>query len=146
MARVNTVVCDGQGSERTVTITKYNQLVTAPAEFNTTKFQEMGTVDTAFNFVVPRADKQIVITGMSITTDKDVGVNGATIVVYENEVGEDDRTQTRVIYKTQLLKNTSIHIPDMNLVAEAGRWINAETDDDDVFMTLFFYYVPTPPA
>jgi len=134
------VVQDSSTSNR-ATVTKYGQLVVAPTDYSTPKAVKLDVINTAFNFVEPVAGSEIVITDMILTANKRVGANDATIVVYEaDEI--DSVTSTNDILNLEMLKKTTVPLTGMNMLVGEGKFINATTDDNDVYITIMFYRVP----
>ena len=138
------LIQDGGGSNRSAIVTNHNQLVVGPAKFNLSSFAEMDVVDTAYNLATPVQGQEIVISGILVGADKDVGLNGALVTIYENSVGPSSRTQTNVLLKFPVPQKSALPLLGLNLLASEGNWVNAETDDDDVFLTLLYYYAPAP--
>lgn len=124
-------------------VSEYGQLTVAPLAYTTIASQKLDVINTAYNFVAPRAGHKIVITDILLYANKNVGAGDATVVVYASSEGPASTTVTSTIFETEMLKQTSRDVVGLNLiVADEGRWINAKTDDDDVFCQIGYYYVP----
>ena len=61
-------------------VTEFGQLVVAPIAYSTPVVDTLAVVDTAVNFVEPVANHQVVITDIILSSDKNVGVDGAAVV------------------------------------------------------------------
>lgn len=125
---------------RLAEVSPLGQLVTAPLAYATGTFQDMGTVDTAFNFVTPTPGKRFVITGLLISTNRNVGVNGAIIIIYE-AASATSTTVDKTLAQVEMTKNQLLPIPGLNSIVTEGKFVNGKTDDDDVSVTLSGYEV-----
>ena len=63
------------------------------------------------------------------------------MTIYESSVGPASTTQTTVVLSTEMVKQSSRDLIGLNLEVAEGRWVNAVTDDDDVFVTVMGYYI-----
>jgi hypothetical protein len=133
---------DCHGTGNTARVTKYGQLIVAPIDFSTAVATKLEVANTAYNFVVPKQDKIIVITDILLYANRNVGANDATVDIYTSDVGPTETTIKESIIQTEMLKQTSRDLTGLNLEVSQGRWVNAKTDDDDVFVTIGYYYVP----
>jgi len=59
-----------------------NELMVAQ-QFSTASKVTLTVDDTAVNLVKPQAGKKIIVTGLIVNTNRDIGVNGALIEIYE---------------------------------------------------------------
>ena len=121
-------------------LTPNGEMVTAPLEYSEGVFKELNVVDTSFNFFTPTSGKRRVLTGILISTDRNVGVNGASIVVYE-ATASDIITVSNTILQLDMTKNQVLPMFGLRFITTEGRFINAKTDDDTVFITLTGYEV-----
>lgn len=121
-------------------VTPAGQLVVAPSNYSTSIFTKLDVADTAYNFIVPVSGKQIVITDIIATANKNVGVGDAALVIYE-ATAPDTLVVAETIFNTEMIKNSDKDLNGLNLITNSGVWINAKTDDDDIFLTLMYYYV-----
>ena len=119
------------------------QLVVGPAGFSDASVQTMGTAATPVSFFAPRQGQRFVITDILLYANRNVGVNDATVVIYESADGPATATETKILLQTEILKQSSRDLIGLNLATTEGNWINGVTDDDDVFATVMGYYVPT---
>ena len=134
------VIQDANSGNRAI-VTRYGQLVTSPIDYSRPVAKTLDVINTAYNFVEPSADQRIVITDIVITANKNVGVNDATVTIYEaSEI--DATTSDNDILNLEIIKQTSLVLTGLNLIVGEGKYINAKTDDDDIFVTIMFYRVP----
>ena len=122
-------------------VTEFGQLVVAPIAYSTPIVGTLSTINTAVNFVEPVGKHQIVITDIILSSDKNVGVDGAAVLVYCT----DSITSTTVvngILEVNMLKNTARDLIGLNLIVGEGKWVNAKTDDNNIEVTIGYYRVP----
>lgn len=133
-------ILDGSGSAIGATVTTQGVLVTGPVEFSVAHNQDVDTIDTAFNVVGPEVGKRFVITDILLSTDRQIGNNGAIIILYE-ATAVDTVTVTTTILEVEMLKSTVRDMTGLNMIASEGVWINIKTDDDNVQSTIMGYFV-----
>jgi len=130
------------GEKSKAVVTKIGQLVVAPYTYDTTKFLELDSTGTAFNFYEPSVGLQFVITGfrgkaarsVSTTTDAD-------IVIYEAD-SASSTTELKVVYQDALIRGEDFNVFPANIVIGVGRYVNAKTTDASIYMNIFGYYIP----
>lgn len=137
---VDVHVKDGRGTPAFAKVTTRGQLITSPLDFSIASSVKLEEDDTAYNLVAPVEGQQIVITDILLYANKNVGVGDATVDVYE-AVADDTTDVLTVIVQTEMLKQTNRDFTGLNLITSEGSFINAKTDDDDVFVTIMCYYV-----
>lgn len=133
---------DGSGTSSKVKVTKQGQLVVGELFFNDVSSQTLDVINTAYNFAVGKSGQNFIVTGVLIYANKNVGVGDATLDIYEAA----DATST-TIDKTILTLEVpqKVYVPfldNLNLKITEGKFLNAKTDDDDIFLTIFGYYAP----
>lgn len=132
---------DGRsGTRNKVKVTNRGQLVTAPIDFSTSSFNSMLVNNQAYNFAVPQAGKRFVITDIIVSGDKNVGTSGSEIVIYE-ATAVDSATVDVNLFQFTITKNTTQSITGLNVITNAGKWINAKMDDNNVNLTILGYSV-----
>ncbi len=131
---------DGSGSKNYAKISPQGEIFTRQLKFGIAKFQAMDTTDTAFNFFPPRPGERFVITGVLVNTNKDIGVDGAIVDLYEAS-SATSTTIDKSLARTNLLKNDTVPLPGIFLGVTEGKFINGKTDDTIVNMTVGGYYV-----
>lgn len=136
-----TVQLAGGGRGDIANVTPSGEFVVAPLAYDETEFNELGTINTAFNFYGPKANKQFVLTGLLAYGDKQVNsASNATVVVYE-AASIDTTTVAKVLIQFEIGQNQSLPLSGLHLLVNSGVWVNGKTDDDDVHMTLMGYYI-----
>ncbi len=129
-------------SNNSAKVTKFGQLVVSPIDYSVPSAREMITINTAFNFVTPTQDQQIVITDIVVSADRNVSANTpADVEIYEAD-SVDSLVPSDSIIRTQLLRATNIALTGLNLIVGEGKWLNAKTDDAGILLTIMFYKVP----
>lgn len=132
---------DGKrGTKTSAIVTQRGQLITAPLEFSATSFNSMTVNNQAYNFAVPQAGKQFVLTDIIVSADKNVGTNGAEIQIYEADA-VDSATVASNLFQFTVTKNTTLSVTGLNVITNAGKWINAKMDDNNVNLTILGYIV-----
>ena len=82
---IDVKLIDGQGSGKSARISELGSLIVGPEKPSETKFLQLDTINTPFNFFKPIAGISLCITGFIINADRNVGVNGATVEIYESD-------------------------------------------------------------
>jgi len=122
-------------------ITRYGQLVVAPVDYSSSISTQLLSANTAYNLLHPAMGQGIVVTDIIITGARSVGANGAEVAIYASEV-EDTLVADLDILTVDIIKQTVTPLIGLNLLVPEGLFINAKTDDDDVYITLMYYRVP----
>jgi len=136
---INTTIIDGSGSGKNAKVSSRGQLITSPLEFSIAYTVEVNATATAFNFVPPLSGKQFVITDILLYADKNVGVNDASVQIYEADA-INTTTISKTILDIEMVKQTSRDITGLNLIISKGKWLNIKTDDATIFATIMGYY------
>jgi hypothetical protein len=135
-----TVIQDAKSGQR-ATVTKFGQLVVAPVDYSTPVAKTLDVINTAYNFIEPSYQQNIVITDIILTANKNVGATDATVTLYEaDEI--DTTTSTNDILNLEMIKQSNLVLTGLNMLVSEGKFVNAKTDDDDVFVTIMYYKVP----
>ncbi len=132
---------EGGNSGRLANVTPFGALAVSPAAFNLIEFNELGTINTAFNFYAPAANKQFVITNIFAYGDKQVSAStNATVEVYEAS-STISTTVDKIIMQFEIGQNEFHPFSDLNLLVNKAKFINAKTDDNDVHMNILGYFI-----
>lgn len=127
---------------QSVRVTRFGQLVVSPLDYSTPLERELDTINTAFNFLAPEDGKNIVITDIVLSADKDVSnVDPAEIEIYEADAA-DSLTAAPSIISPRLIRSANLALTGLNLLIPEGKWVNAKTNDNNVLITIMFYRVP----
>lgn len=122
-------------------VTKSGELVVGPTSYDDTIHKKLDTDNTAFNFFLPKIDKQFVIKGIIAQADKDVSnVATADIIIYEAS-SAGTTTVDKILLNINLTRFGNFPGLPLNLLVEEGKFVNAKTDDNSVFMTIMGYYI-----
>ena len=134
------ILKDGR-SGKTACINQYNQLVIGNTDFSTF-YQVLCDVDNqSYKVVAPMDNNIFIITAIILSGNRNVGVNGSVIQIYESIDGPATGTVSKVILTDDLAKQTRSVMTGINIKVTKGSWINAECDDDDVRVSIAGYYV-----
>ena len=125
-----------------VRVSKLGQLTIGPFAFDETQSLELAEDDTAYNFFKPKSGQQFVITGMLLKANRQVSNTvDARVVIYESP-DPDSLTEDKILLEEAMIRGESRTINPMNVLVNQGKFINAKTSDDDIFVTIMGYYVP----
>lgn len=128
-------------SGKTARVSRFGQLIVAPLEYSTPVADEVDAPGTAFNFIGPEQDQSIVITDIILSADRNVGVNGADVVIYEAS-NTTTITEDQIILDVDMVKQTTLAVNGLNLIVPEGKFVNAKSDDVNIKITIMFYRVP----
>jgi len=97
--------------------------------------------DTAVNLIKPLAGKKVIVTGLIVNTNRDIGVNGALIEIYETS-SETSGTIDTSIMSFDLIKNQTVVTAPILIETVEGKFINTKASDSEVNVTLLSYFAP----
>jgi hypothetical protein len=137
---VVTKIVNGSGTGDQATVSCRGQLVVGPLSFSESSSIKLETDDVPLNLFPPKSGFNFIVTDILLYANKNVGAADATVTIYESLVGPESATQTKVVLQTEMLKQTSRDLTGLNLEISTGNWLNAVTDDDDIFITVMGYY------
>ena len=123
------------------TVSEFGQLTTAPVDYSTPVQQKLDVINSAYTMIKPVDGKLIIITDIILTANKNVGVNDATVTIYTSKT-EGELIAVGNIIELEMQEKTSLPITGINAKVDGGLYVNAKTDDNDVFITIMFYRVP----
>jgi len=135
---INVIIKDGN-TRRTATVTPQGELITRSAEYSTASKKQI--IDSnAVNFFKPLSGKKFIVSGMIINTDRNVGVNGSLIEVYET-TSETSTSITSDIIAIDQAKNVTSPLIPLEIETAEGSFINGKADDFNVNVTVLGYFV-----
>jgi len=133
---------DGTGSEFLARVTSNGELIIRPFEYDTAKYIELGTANTAYNFEGPKAGQFMVITTIVLKADRQVSNStDADVVIYEAS-SATSTTVDRVLFQTAMIVGDQVQLSGLRIKVNKGKWVNAKTTDDDIHATLAGFFVP----
>ncbi len=124
-----------------VKVSESGEIVTAPFDYSDPQFRNLDLIDTAYNFFAPRPGQQLVITSINAFANRNVTTQ-TQVDIYE----ADTDLETTVLKQLRRLDLAKLgdHIESQLLqTVTEGTFVNAKCDDDDVFLTIGGYYIPT---
>lgn len=127
------------GSGNIADVTNEGFLLTQSTRFSEPSKQSI-TDSNAVNFWKPMSGEKFIITGIIINTDRNVGVNGAVIDIYEAD-SEDSTVISKSILSLDQSKTITSPIFPLNSETTEGKYINGKASDFNVNITVFGYYV-----
>ncbi len=120
-------------------ISEQGELIIRPAEYSTFKKQQI-TDANAVNFFKPLSGKKLIVSGIIVNADRNVGVNGTLIDVYETSTVSETTIDTSII-SIDLAKNQTISLTPLLIETEEGKFINGKADDFNVNISVLGYFV-----
>jgi hypothetical protein len=114
------------------------EVATGALKYSEPYYVELEVDNQIYNVVPAKTGQRFIITGILIGADRNVTTD-CTVHVYE--AVSDIGTTEKDILKIDLNKGEHTYLNLINVATQVTRWINATTDDDDVDVTVFGYYV-----
>lgn len=123
-------------------VTARGQVVVSSISFSESFSITVDAINTAFNLVLPKENKNFVITDIILTGDKTIStVNDASIVVYEAP-SLAETAPDNVLLDVDVARSSSLVMTGLNLITEtAAKFINIKSTEINVKATLMGYYV-----
>lgn len=138
---IDVQILDGSGTGSTAKITTRGQVVTAPLEYSLAYNATAGTANVAVNVIEPINGKRFVIDSLMLYANQGVSNTAdATVDIYE-ATSNATATISKSLVQTNMVRQDRIILQQINLIVSEGVWVNAKTTDDDVYVTIFGYYV-----
>lgn len=125
-----------------VNISPNGELATAPLRYNEVVSLELGTINTAENFFLPLSGQQFVVTNVYAYGDKEVAANSNAVVDIYEAVDDNTLTVSKSILRFEIGQNEFQAFQQINLLVNPNRFINAKTDDEDIHLNIFGFYIP----
>ena len=122
-----------------VHVTPNGELAVNSLTYSEPHYVELGVDAQIYNVVDAKTQKRFIIVGVLIGADRNVTTD-CSVHIYEATTV--DGTTERDILTIDLNKGEHTYLNLINLSTREARYINATTDDDDVDLTIFGYYVP----
>ncbi len=123
-------------------VSDQGELITRGFAYSDPKFQNMDLVDTAYNFFVANAGFRFVITGIILDANRNVGANGASVIIYEATTATTI-TVSKTLFEFDMVKQSSKVLVPLLVQTTEGVFVSGKTDDDDVLATVMGYYIPS---
>jgi hypothetical protein len=124
-----------------VKVNEAGELLISDGPYDFTEFRELDVINTAYNFYGPLGREQFVITGFFAYADKQVSnTTNATVIIYESS-SKDSITVDKVLFQFEIGQNQAAPFPNIRVLCNKGVYVNAQTDDDDVHLTILGHYV-----
>jgi len=121
-------------------ISNNGEILTRPLKFSEIKFASITVADTANNLYKPRVPERFVINGIILNTNKDVGVNGAIVNLYESSSATSLTIDTQLL-RLNILKNDTVIIGNILVLTTEGKFINVKSDDTIVNISVTGFYI-----
>jgi len=133
----------GSGNGIPAGVSANGEVLTRAFDYSTPAFQNMDQTTDAFNFQSPSAGEQFIITGVILSGNRDIGVNGAITTIYE-ATGIDTTTITtaRTLLEVEVPKSTVFPFLTPDIKVGEGFFVNGQADDVSVRVSLYGYFIP----
>jgi hypothetical protein len=135
------VVIIDPASGRTAEVSATGSLNIAPADASKTYNALLDVDDTPVEIVAGKADNTFYITGIVLTGNKNISTGTDAVVdIYEALAG-DLTTATTTLMTMPVARSAQTVITNTLISVSPGHFIMGKTSDDDVFVTIFGFYV-----
>lgn len=128
------------GTTAEVAVLPSGALAVGQADDDLSKSATMSVDDTPVEVIGPQAGREILVTGALISTNRDVGVNGATVDVYYVEDVTSTDTTNLLIQVVDFAKNSAVATTPISLRVPIGNYVVAKTNDNSATASLFYHY------
>lgn len=125
-------------------VTDFGELVTGNLSFSEPISTLLGEDNTPVEIAPPKTNQIMVVTDLILYANRNVGVNDARVILYESEESAVAQLGTdKVFFDQEMLKQSTLPLTGLNWKVGEGKFLNATTSDDDVFVNLACYYAPS---
>ena len=125
-------------------VSSNGELLTRLFDYSESESATVNVVDTAFCLYAAKPAEQFVVTGASVSGNRDIGVNGSIFELY-GDVSAEGTTIVQSVLSLEVPKNSVFPFLLPNVLLKKGLFLNAKADDDVVRVSVFGYYVPEVP-
>ena len=126
-------------NDTAVSVSSNGELHTAPLHHNQSIHYKLDTINTAYTFADIQTGKEMHLENILIYANKGVGTNDATVTIYTS-LEADSLVVKDVIMEFEIPKYGTRDLIGLNLKLGGGVYLNAKTDDNDIFLTMMGYY------
>ena len=137
---IKTTIKDGRGTGNEAEVTSRGQLVVSSIDFSTFYSVTLDTINTGFEIAPPVTGKIFIITTIELYADKSVGASDASVELYESDQSAVT-TVVNTVFKTEIPKVRDRVLTGLNVKVSQGKWLNAKTNDNNIFVNVAGYYV-----
>ena len=122
-------------------VTPRGQVVVAPLEYSKFYLGATASNNVAVNIVGPKTGRLFVIDSIVLSADRSIGATGVIIDIFESTTGPTGATVDVQIIQQEMIKQSALAIPDLNILVAEGSWVNLKSDDVIVRCNISGYYV-----
>lgn len=139
---INSNITDS-ASGLTATVTFGGALAVSPLKASLSFNETLAVDDTAVNIVPAMADNIFCITGIFLTGNKNIdATTAATVNIYTASSATAALSAAiETLLTVPVAKNTRRDLNPILLTTDIGEYINGETSDDDVIVTILGFYL-----
>lgn len=95
--------------------------------------------DQVYNLLKPVSALQPVITTLSFSGNRGIGVNDSVVELYEASSALSATVDTTLI-QIEVAKNQNIPLSNLQVTVTGGKFLNARASDTDVFLVFGVYF------
>jgi len=132
---------EGAGGQNEASVSANGELITRPFDYSEFDFQTLDSIDTAFNHFGPKDEFRFVITGVVISGNRDIGVNGSIMSIYTATTATST-TALSTPFSVEVPKSTVLPYIQPNIIIAENVFLNSKCDDDVVRVGIFGFFVP----
>ena len=134
--------CTTSSKQNEASVTSAGELVVGSYSHDLTEFNELGTINVGVNFYQPVRKRRFVITGVVAAGNLSISASAlATVIIYEAS-SETTATVDKSLIQFGITRLQTSALLPLNILVSEGKFVNAKTDDDDIFMTIMGFYIP----
>jgi hypothetical protein len=139
---ITSIVAD-ERTGQTVQVVRGNALAVSQPHPSLSFNAELAEDDTVVNLVPAKADHVFCLTGLLLTGNRNISTTvDASVEIYTADSETTAAANALVsLFVIPVAQSSSRDTTGILVEAAEGKWINAVTSDDDVFVTALGYYL-----
>lgn len=126
-------------NDTAVGVSENGEMHVAPLHHNQSIHYKMDTINTAYTFAEIQTGKEMHLENILIYANKGVGTNDATVTIYTS-LEANSLIIEDTIMEFEIPKYGTRDLIGLNLRLGGGVYLNAKTDDNDIFLTMMGFY------
>jgi hypothetical protein len=126
---------------RTARVNRVGELATGRLHFDEAHVNAIAVADTAYNYALPVAGFNFIITTMLAFASKDVNDATATLIEIYTATSLTSTVVDTEILSFGMGKLTVLPLVPLNLLIPEGYWLNAKSSDAIINLSILGHYV-----
>ena len=135
----NRVHISDPSHDRAVGVSENGELFVTPLHHNQSVHFKMDTINTAYTYASIQTGQEMHLQNILIYGNKNVGVNDAQVTIYTS-LEADSLVVKDIIMEFEVPKYGTRDLINLNLKIGSGVYLNAKTDDNDIYLTMMGFY------